>query len=144
MKTCRIDGCTKVVKRRTICYAHDYRLRRYGDPFKQPFPRIKFNLSSFPTDPTTGCILWPFSKSPKSGYARKKRNGFLTQVSRIVLEQKLGRPIGEGLHALHSCDNPPCINPEHLREGTVSANLKESWDKGRRKRILGPRLKHIP
>jgi hypothetical protein len=135
MKTCRIDGCDKIVKRRTICYAHDYRLRRYGDPFKQRFPRIKFDLSSFPIDPTTGCILWPHSKT--HGYARKKIDGRGRQVSRLVLEQKLGRPIRKGFNALHSCDNPPCINPEHLREGTDSENIKEAWDKGRRQ-------KHIP
>lgn len=35
------------------------------------------------------------------------------------------------LHVLHSCDNPPCCNPKHLREGTQAENIKEASMKGR-------------
>lgn len=40
-------------------------------------------------------------------------------------------PIPDGLHVLHSCDNPPCVNPGHLRVGTRSENLSESVARGR-------------
>lgn len=92
--------------------------------------RINMDLAHLPIDKMTGCILWPYTKS-KFGYARKKYKGKLRQVSRILLELKLNRPIGNNLCALHSCDNPGCVNPDHLREGTRSENMLEMWTKKR-------------
>lgn len=40
------------------------------------------------------------------------------RASRVVLERKLGRPIKPGYCALHHCDRPPCVNPDHIYEGT--------------------------
>ena len=37
----------------------------------------------------------------------------------------------EGAYALHSCDNPPCCNPEHLRLGTHSDNMRDRSARGR-------------
>jgi hypothetical protein len=33
--------------------------------------------------------------------------------------------------ACHTCDNPPCINPAHLFDGTMKQNMQDSRDKGR-------------
>lgn len=41
------------------------------------------------------------------------------------------------LCVLHSCDNPGCVNPEHLREGTLIENNKERDAKGRTARGEG-------
>jgi hypothetical protein len=41
-------------------------------------------------------------------------------------------PIPDGLFVLHGCDNPPCVNIVHLRLGTQSENIKESYAKGRK------------
>lgn len=35
----------------------------------------------------------------------------------------------------HSCDNPPCFNPEHLSPGTRKQNMQEASEKGRLKRV---------
>lgn len=51
--------------------------------------------------------------------------------SRFALELHLGRELRPGRHALHTCDNPPCTNPAHLYEGTLSDNTQDSLRRGR-------------
>jgi len=38
---------------------------------------------------------------------------------------------------LHSCDNPPCVNPAHLSIGTHQENVAQRDARGRRKPLLG-------
>ena len=40
-------------------------------------------------------------------------------------------PIPDGLLVLHSCDNPSCVNPDHLRVGTQAENIQDRDAKGR-------------
>ena len=81
-------------------------------------------------DPVTGCWDWPFM-CDSDGYARKYMEGKTSRLARIVLAHKLGRPIADGQLALHTCDNPACVNGDHLYEGNNSANM---IDRSRRQR----------
>ena len=48
-----------------------------------------------------------------------------------------GHPRPSRLLALHSCDNPPFVNPAHLRWGTQAENVKDRHSRGRDARMIG-------
>jgi hypothetical protein len=56
--------------------------------------------------------------------------GHNTAAHRIAYEMCFG-PIAKGLCVLHSCDNPPCINPMHLSLGTKADNAQQREARGR-------------
>jgi hypothetical protein len=43
-------------------------------------------------------------------------------------------PIPRGLRVLHSCDNPPCVRPDHLRLGTDADNRRDAMERHRLRR----------
>jgi hypothetical protein len=74
-----------------------------------------------------GCKLWPgrFRRRHSQTYPHAKINDKNMEISRWILERKLGRPIRPGYYALHTCDHSLCVNPDHLYEGTQSDNLND-------------------
>ena len=74
----------------------------------------------------TGLILDIFAQRARSHEGR-------LQVAHRLSWTEANGPIPDGLYALHKCDNPSCINPDHLFLGTYSDNLRDAWAKGRNK-----------
>jgi len=66
------------------------------------------------------------------GYGRIKAAGERRNLAahRVAWEFRYG-PIPGGLCVLHRCDNPGCVNPEHLFLGTVADNNRDKKEKGR-------------
>lgn len=73
-----------------------------------------------------------------SGATIKGGYGVLTFKSvpyytHIVAWEVTFGPVPKGLKVLHTCDNPPCCNPDHLFIGTQKDNMQDASEKGRLK-----------
>jgi hypothetical protein len=77
-----------------------------------------------------GCLIWPGAKAGQ-GHAQVFQGGKTVTLSRIILEHKLGRPLGPGMCACHECDVRDCLNQDHLFEGTFGDNNRDTHAKGR-------------
>ena len=71
----------------------------------------------------TECIEYTKFRD-KRGYGRRWWQGKMHFAHRVAWMQANG-PIPEGMFVCHHCDNPPCINPEHLFLGTRQANMDD-------------------
>lgn len=70
------------------------------------------------------CLSWPYGRDGQ-GYARAKVKGFETRLAhRIMCELVNGPPPFEGAVTRHSCGmgHKGCVNPNHLKWGTVAEN----------------------
>lgn len=64
------------------------------------------------------------------GTLYRKEKGKSNRACRTAYELFKG-PIPDGLVVMHMCDNPPCVNPQHLTVGTRSDNTQDAIKKGR-------------
>lgn len=90
----------------------------------------------------SGCIEWTGARHPQTGYGRKYFQGKPRQAHRLTYVEHHGLSFEdiEGLVVMHICDNPPCVNVDHLRLGTQADNLADMDAKGRRKGQFSPVL----
>jgi hypothetical protein len=73
---------------------------------------------------------WPWNAGLVRGYGAGTFQKRRYKATRVVLERKLGEPLGDRL-ALHTCDNPKCCNPQHLYAGTPQQNMDDKVKRGR-------------
>lgn len=79
----------------------------------------------------SGCIEWISNKS-HNGYGLFKAFGKQIRAHRFAFERANGL-IPAGMLICHKCDNPSCVNPEHLFSGTASDNAIDCVNKGRKR-----------
>ena len=83
---------------------------------------------------TDSCWLWT-SALDTHGYGQFKLGGRTKMAHRLVM----GDP--KGKHVLHRCDNPRCVNPDHLFIGCHADNMRDMAAKGRGKAPRGEATK---
>jgi hypothetical protein len=80
-------------------------------------------------DKTGPCWLWTAGVNGQGRGCIRKDYKY-RQTHRLSWEMAFG-PIPEGLHVLHKCDIPRCLNPDHLFLGTQADNVRDCVAKGR-------------
>ena len=144
---CSFTGCTRPFFGRGLCNMHYQRWRKHGDPsivkvaivdprkaLAKRWParddEVRFWEKVRKTDT---CWIWMASLD-HAGYGQFHRwdNGrkVMRKAHRVAYELKNGE-CPPDMCVLHSCDNPKCVRPEHLRLGTRSGNKKDQVDRHR-------------
>jgi len=77
----------------------------------------------------SGCVVWTANKT-NGGYGRF-RNGKRLVLAHRFLWEWINGPIDDGLLVCHKCDNPTCVNIDHLFVGTHKDNSDDKISKGR-------------
>ena len=131
---CSVDGCETKPIARGWCSKHYQRWQTTGDPLG-----AKTATEDMTADERLRYIGWDVTESEcwewrgnrfHKGYAQIRYQGKTRSGHRLAYETWVG-PIPEGMLIMHICDNPPCINPDHLRVGTNDENMADMLAKNR-------------
>lgn len=92
-------------------------------------PEVRFVRFLDPIS-ANGCVEWNGAKDA-SGYGLFQVAAKKTVRSHRVAMELSGKKIPPGMEVLHSCDNPGCVNVEHLSIGTHAENMRDMGRKAR-------------
>jgi hypothetical protein len=129
-----------------MCGAHRQRMLKHGDPQahipiadKRPqrlSPVDVFRLHMPGDPPEAECWLWTGRRN-EGGYGviecQLGKVRFRARAHRVSYALFVG-VIPPGLILRHSCDNPPCCNPQHLLIGTRTDNSLDKVSRDRQSR----------
>lgn len=135
MAICSVNDCEKEAKRRGLCHGHYKRLLRFGDANHEVRPWIRGSFEERfwvqVKKKDSGC--WEFvGTGPRDDPYGK----LLGPDGKYVLAHRASWALHHGSLAdedavLHRCDNPPCVNPDHLFLGDRADNNRDMAEKGR-------------
>lgn len=90
---------------------------------------FKIKIKNSYTVDANGCHIFSGLKN-KKGYGKVAFKYKHYRAHRVSYEISFGK-IPDGIYVLHKCDNPSCINVEHLFLGTDLDNKADMVSKGR-------------
>lgn len=139
MNMCIVDGCNEKIAyiKLGLCSKHYLRKYRYGDVDFIKSPKFgtkediyKLIKRKIKVD-VNGCWVFYTGKGKRRFPGAVTYNGRKISTYVFMWEYNNNRVRPDGMEVCHSCDNPPCCNPEHLWLGTHDDNMKDMVDKGR-------------
>jgi hypothetical protein len=96
---------------------------------KHGLPILERLALHYTPDPKTGCWVW-FGALAGQGRPCTYYNGKNYRVSRLMYKRSKGH-IPKKKEVCHTCDNPLCVNPEHLFVGTHLQNMQQAAQRKR-------------
>jgi hypothetical protein len=140
MQNCFIENCEDQVVAKGMCNRHYLRHKRSGTTKDNGNSHASLSVRFFrKVDKTETCWVWTGNTS-RNGYGSIQSGGkgsATLSAHRLSYEMHKGQ-IPNGYVVMHSCDNPSCVNPDHLSVGTFKENTADMIGKGR-KRTTAPR-----
>jgi hypothetical protein len=126
-KNCILCGKTAIA--RSLCRNHysgayqkgtldNFRLNTCEEAFHQRYKK------------TESCWIWT-GKRNTAGYGIFLLPGEIQVRAHRHAYEVFKGPIPDGMIIMHSCDNPPCVNPDHLSVGTRADNNSDTAKKRR-------------
>lgn len=149
---CLISGCSKKAHSGGLCRSHDRRLKLYGDPLhirqvqNHGLTTAERFMKWFVKD-VSGCWNWIGSTIGKSGHGQFRIGDRSVVASRAAWMIFRGEIPGDDsaygtMFVCHSCDNPKCVNPDHLFLGSHQDNVLDKMNKGRHRYGISLGEKH--
>lgn len=125
-KKCIVIGCGKLHSAKGYCRNHYQKYRKYGSPLfeKREVKPILFEVDD------KGCYICTSHARNRGGYPVMTRSNKQVKISRFIYEECYGN-IPRGAIVRHKCDEPNCINPEHLKIGTNQDNSRDMVERNR-------------
>lgn len=97
-------------------------------PWSTPEERLRAGCP----EEVSGDDCWPWTRSKnRASYGIVSLPGPETWLAHRLAYTVWVGPIPEGHVVRHKCDNPPCINPDHLETGTHADNVKDKIERDR-------------
>lgn len=131
---CCVAGCSNVSTAKKLCSNHYYRKKTYGSVDGGVDYQLKAEqrfLNSFQQD-NNGCHVWVKNKD-RNGYGKLSSRRKTIQAHRFAWEFYKKEKIPDGLVVMHICNNKSCVNPQHLKLGTLKENSFHAVLTGRSK-----------